>query len=168
VVSAKAMASSSQLVSQPVEIGEDRGTPAAGAAVFFDATKLYSCRVCHSFADMGGPVGPDLGKLDRSPLQIYQSISRPKVVSVNFPALTLKLRDGTNAIGIKNGDTADAVEYFDLSALPPVKRTVIKTEIAETTQIRDAGIYDHTALPFTKQELLDVSAYLGKSAVPAK
>jgi putative heme-binding domain-containing protein len=151
---------------QPVPIGSDAGDPRAGVAIFFDATKLYSCRSCHNYSGAGGPIGPDLAKLGKPSIEIYRSISQPRYAGAAYPAIVLTLRDGARVVGIKRDDTDDAVRVYDVSSVPPVSRRVKKSEIAEVLPVTASGIYDHTALPYSKQDLLDVSVFLGKTASP--
>jgi putative heme-binding domain-containing protein len=148
---------------QPISVGRDTGIPARGAVLFFDPTQMYSCRVCHSFADKGGPIGPDLAKGAKTPEQIYRAISQARVVATDYPAVALALGSGATVVGIESEETADAFVVFDLSSLPPVKRTVPKSQVSGVARITDSGIFDHTALPFTRQDRLDLSAYLGKA-----
>jgi putative heme-binding domain-containing protein len=146
------------------------GIPARGAALFFDPTQMSSCRACHSYRNKGGPVGPDLIDSDKTAEQIYRSISRPKVTAAAYPSVALDMRSGGHVLGVKVGETSDEIVVFDVSSLPPVKRTLLKSDIAQVEAIINTGIYDHTALPFSKQDRLDLGAYLGKSesSPPAK
>jgi putative heme-binding domain-containing protein len=163
--SGKALAGPS---SEPAAVGREKGIPAQGAALFFDPTKLYSCRTCHSYANKGGPIGPDLISVNKTTLAIYQSITRAKMKASGFPPIAIELRDGTRIIGIRSDETDDVLRLFDVSSLPPVKRSVSKSDIKKVSAIEDSGIYDHTALPFSKQDWLDLSAYLGKLDSPAR
>jgi len=153
--------------SEPAAVGREKGIPAHGAALFFDPTKLYSCRTCHSYANKGGPIGPDLISVNKTTLAIYQSITRAKMKASGFPPIAIELRDGTRIIGIRSDETDDVLRLFDVSSLPPVKRSVSKSDIKKVSAIEDSGIYDHTALPFSKQDWLDLSAYLGKADASA-
>jgi putative heme-binding domain-containing protein len=159
--------SSADNSSQPIAIGRGTGTPARGAALFFDPTTLRSCSVCHSRGDKGGPIAPDLAGFGKTPLEIYQSITRPRVATPRFPAVEVRLRDGTRMLGIKSEESDVEFRLFDVSSLPPVERIVPKAEISSISAIDDSGIYDHTKLPFSRQELLDLSAYLGKTPGPS-
>ena len=163
-VSSEGSAGSAALIpsAQPIPVGMDQGTPARGASLFFDPTQISSCRACHSYRNKGGPVGPDLFESGKTAEYIYRSISRPKIASTDYPGLALDLRDGSHLVGVKVGEGSDAFILFDVSTLPPVKRTVLKSEVARASPVNGSGIYDHTALPFSKQNRLDLSAYLGK------
>jgi len=61
---------------------------------------------------------------------------------------------------LRTEDLKGAIRYYDISVLPPVSRQVRKAELAQIKPVA-GGIYDHTALPFTRQQLLDVSALIG-------
>jgi putative heme-binding domain-containing protein len=148
---------------QPVAVGPETGTPARGAALFFDPTRIYSCRACHSFRDKGGPVGPDLSGIDKTPLEIYRSITRPRMATDNLPAILIELRDGTRSQGIQGKEDNGVVQFFDISSIPPVKRSVLRSEIRQVSRIKGTGIYDHRALPYSKQDFVDLSAYLGET-----
>jgi cytochrome c55X len=153
---------------KPVAIGKAQGVPARGAALFFDPTNMQSCRTCHSYGDKGGPVGPDLSTLAKSPLQVFESITRPKVPAAGFVGISVQLRDGTELVGVKGEDAVDTLTVFDLSTVPPIRRNILKTDIASMSQVKDSGVYDHTQLKFPKQAWLDFSAYLGKSESAGK
>jgi putative heme-binding domain-containing protein len=149
--------------SQPVDVGKEKGVPARGSAIFFDATRFDGCRACHSYRDKGGGLGPDLADASGAPLQIYRSITRPRVAAADYPAVSLSMRDGTRIVGVKAGETDGAWQVFDVSSVPPVLRTVRKSEVAEVAVVKNSGIYDHTALHYSKQDLLDLSTFLGKT-----
>ena len=155
-------AGAAEILAQPVAVGPDTGIPARGAALFFDPTRICSCRTCHSYAGKGGPVGPDLSSARRTPLEIFHSISRPHVAADAFPAVALELYDGSRITGIKSEEAEGFIRLFDVASLPPVRRSIRRSGIKTLTASTDSGIYDHTALPYTRQDLLDLSAYLGR------
>lgn len=146
--------------SRPIGVGQDMGIPARGAELFFDATRICGCRACHSFANRGGPVGPDLAGMNKTPAAVYQSIVAPKTAAAGFPAIMLDMRDGQRLLGIRSEEGGAGVVFYDVSSCPPVKRTVDKSEIRELSKIGKGGIYDHTVLRYSKQDLIDLSAYL--------
>jgi putative heme-binding domain-containing protein len=147
--------------SQPISVGEDKGIPARGAELFFDPTRICSCRACHSFANRGGPVGPDLAGMNKTPAAVHRSIVAPKTSAPGFPAISLGLRDGHRLLGIRDEESDAVVVLYDVSSCPPVKRTISKSNIRELPKVGEGGIYDHTALRYSKQDLIDLSAYLG-------
>jgi mono/diheme cytochrome c family protein len=153
----------SSVSSESIAVGSDKGNPRTGAALFFDATKLYSCRSCHNYSGAGGPVGPDLADLGKPAIDVYRSLSHADTASTAYPAILLTLRDGARMVGIKRDETSDALRIYDVSSVPPVSRRVRKSAVANVVSITGAGIYDHTALPYSKQELLDVSSFLGRA-----
>ena len=152
--------------STPVEIGKDQGVPESGANIFFDATRLHGCSDCHSYDKKGGPVGPDLRSLDMTPLAVFRSISQSSPVPADYPAVTLTMRDGTRVTGIRAEESPDTLRLFDVSSEPPVLRTILKADIANRSAITDVGIFDHATLGYSKAQLLDLSAFLGKTSSP--
>jgi mono/diheme cytochrome c family protein len=161
---AAAQAAAAQALSTPVAIGKDQGVPDSGAKIFFDATRLHGCSDCHSYDKKGGPVGPDLRSLDITPLAVFRSISHSSPVPADYPAVTLMLRDGSRLTGIRAEESPDTLRLFDVTSGPPVLRTISKADIANRFAITDVGIFDHATLGYSKSELLDLSAFLGKTS----
>ena len=148
--------------SQPVAVGTEHGVAARGAELFFDPTRIGSCRTCHSYANKGGPVGPDLSNDHKTRLQVLQCLTHPRLAAAAFPTLSLQLRDGTRVIGIASEETADFIRVFDVGSLPPVRRSLRKSDVKSRATVTDSGVYDHAELHYTRQELLDLSAFLGR------
>ena len=153
---------------QPVAIGSEKGSPAAGYAVFYDATQAHSCRTCHSYRQNGGPIGPDLAGLEKSTLEIFQILSRPGASNPAYPAVTVTLKNEARQnkarfSGIKRDETGTILRLVDATSLPPVTYSLLKSEIAAVVPADTAG-FDHTALPYGKQDLLDAAAFLGRPA----
>jgi putative heme-binding domain-containing protein len=170
---ASAQTSSAQrLVSAPsseaIRVGDEgTGIPARGLEAFFDATRLESCRTCHSYNGKGGPMRPDLATVARQPEEIYHTLTNPNESSRAFPAIDVTMRDGSKLQGIMREENGDVLVLFDVSSLPLVIRTIPKAHIASVMPTKSRGLTDHTSLRYQKQELLDLSALLGQSAAPA-
>jgi mono/diheme cytochrome c family protein len=163
---AVAQVAAAQAVSRPVAIGKDQGVPASGAKIFFDATRLHGCSDCHSYDKKGGPVGPDLRSLDMTPLAVFRSISQSSPMPADYPAVALMMRDGSRLTGISAEESPDSLRLFDVSSDPPVLRTILKADITNRSAITDVGIFDHATVGCSKSELLDLSAFLGKTSSP--
>lgn len=147
--------------SKPIAVGSEQGVPARGAALFFDPTRIGSCRACHSFENKGGFVGPDLSTLGRTSVQVLESLTHAKQASAAFPAAKFKFTDGSELVGVKGESTGNTVVIYDIASLPPVKRSVPRSDIRESSDVAGSGIYDHAALKLSRQDMLDLSAYLG-------
>ena len=143
----------------PVAVGRGKGTPAQGANVFFDATRLASCRTCHTYKGRGGPLGVDLATLHETPEQVLSSITRAKLASRDFPVVAITTLSGEKLTGIRGKDTPDTLQVFDVT-IPPVRRSFQRAQLASVA-VSDRGIFDHTKLGLTHQQLLDVAALLG-------
>jgi putative heme-binding domain-containing protein len=144
-----------------------RGDPVAGEAVFFMRGSARSCSVCHAVEGRGGSVGPDLmAKVARqSPKQIFQKIIVVPHRSADKAYQTVRLttKTGTILTGIKSGETATDVFFYDTSSLPPVLRTIPKTDIAASARQQSSVMPNDYASRLTLQQLLDVVAFLKRA-----
>jgi putative heme-binding domain-containing protein len=144
-----------------------RGNASAGERVFFSRDSVRSCSVCHSIEGRGGNVGPDLmSKISgMSPKQLFQKIIVVPHRSSDpaYRTVQLTTRTGTIFTGIKSGETKEAVLFYDTSSLPPVLRTILKSDIAASAQQQGTIMPNDYASRLTLQQLIDVVAFL-KSA----
>jgi putative heme-binding domain-containing protein len=144
-----------------------RGDPAAGEATFF-ARGARSCYVCHSVGGRGGSVGPELTPkvTGMSPREIFQRIiivpHRSSDPAYATTRLTTKV--GTIFTGIKAGETEDAIRFYDTSVLPPLLRTIPRSDIVESEAHDRAVMPSDYASRLTLQQLLDIVSFLKSSA----
>jgi putative heme-binding domain-containing protein len=133
----------------------------AGIARYVSAR---SCSVCHSVEGRGGSVGPDLMTkvAGQSPKQVFQKIIVVPHRSADKAYQTVRVTTKTGSIltGIKSGETADAVFFYETSSLPPVLRTIPKADIATSTRHHGSVMPNDYASRLTLQQLLDVVAFL--------
>lgn len=131
----QSLATASADVAAPV--ATDTATPAApdlasatpaehqrGRELFFDPTREARCAACHRLNGIGAAVGPDLVK--SAAIKISDG---PRVIKYGRPRAvrTVILKDGDKFPGIaveRNG-----TRYYDLSALPPVLRSLTQADI---------------------------------------
>jgi putative heme-binding domain-containing protein len=147
------------------------GDPAAGERLFFGSA-FYSCHRCHAFGGRGGSVGPDLAARVASlaPREVFQRIvvvphrrTDPKYVTVQIRTTGGLLMDG-----IKAGETADVVNFYDTATLPPVLRVIKKSEIIETNVRSRASVMPQDyAMRLSLQQLLDIVTFLKSTSAPA-
>src|SRR5712671_2808064 len=114
--------------SEPVAVGEGTGTAARGAGLFFDATRLASCRTCHSYDEKGGPIGSDTSLLGMTPADVYSKLTHPRFAAAGYPVVSLVLRNGYRMAGVRDEETADSLSVFDVSSLPPIRRNFMKAD----------------------------------------
>ena len=151
-----------QSAPRPAESGL-RGDAAAGETAFFRPQRAYSCAVCHSVNGRGGRVGPDLAQkaASKSARELFEKIvlapHRLKDVAYAPSRLTTKLEVLT---GIKAGETPDVVRFYDTRALPPVLRTIDKSDVVSLTTMPGSVMPTDYASRFTLQELLDIVAFV--------
>jgi putative heme-binding domain-containing protein len=145
-----------------VETAEPKLTAQAarGRELFFDMAQPGYCAACHSFRNLGGPVGPDLAAIGKTaPQQIYESMAHPAAGNPAYPTVRAKTRDGEAFIGIERDDRDDAIRVYDLSSLPPVLRSIPKSDVTAEAAIA----YDHHLSSLPDQTIADLIAFL-KSA----
>lgn len=140
-----------------------RGDPSAGEVMFF-ARGARSCYVCHSVGGKGGNVGPELTPkvAALSPREIFQRIIVVPHRSSDPAYATSRLttRVGQIITGIKSGETADAVQFYDTSSLPPILRTIPKKDIVEVEAHGTSAMPSDYASRLTLQQLLDIVSFL--------
>ncbi len=85
------------------------------------------------------------------------------MASVGYPAIRITMIGGSTDVGIKSEENNDTLSYYDVSAPLPILRNVLKSEVENVEPLTGSGIYDHTALPYGRQDQLNVCAFLGKT-----
>lgn len=150
----------------PTPVGGLRGDPAAGEMAFYRPQRAHSCFVCHSVNGRGGRVGPDLAQraADKSARDLFEKIVvAPHRLNDRAYApsrLTTKLEVLT---GIKAGETDEVVRFYDTRSLPPILRTISKTDVVSLMTVAGSVMPTDYASRFSLQELLDIVAFV-KSA----
>jgi len=136
----------------------------AGSAIFFDATRPAGCALCHSYKDEGGPVGPDLAGVAKwMPRDIYQGMVKPTAPNPDYPVVSVTTDDGKIMTGILKQTTDAVVQFYDLSAVPPVLRSVYGAKIGTAP---GTAPYAHDLTGYSKDDLAALITFL-KSADPA-
>jgi putative heme-binding domain-containing protein len=136
----------------------------AGSDLFFDETRAGSCSACHSYGGAGGPVGPDLAMIaDKTPREIYQRLTRPSAADSDYPTVTVTLKSGGTYSGVQRDHRRDAIHIYDLSSVPPVLRTVQKSDIAKIEPLKDAA-YRHDLSGLSAQQLLELVSFIKSGA----
>lgn len=146
--------------------GQLRGNAAAGEAIFF-ARGARSCHVCHSVGGRGGSVGPALSTkvASLSPREVLQRIILVPHRAGDPAYATMRLTTNVGAIlsGIKAAETDEVVHFYDTSTLPPILRTLPKSEIANEEPLSASAMPSDYASRLTLQQLLDLVTFLKSS-----
>ena len=127
-----------------------------GQEMFTNAKKGVACKTCHSLAGMGTAIGPDLtnmasnGSLHSIVMTMHMTMTehvyRIKTAVSSFP-------------GILKQQVGDKVEYYDLSQIPPVLRTLYAKQIV-LAERDETWRHPPAKANYTPQELADVIGFL--------
>lgn len=125
-------------VSMPTEKSVD--TPdehKRGRDLFFDLTRESRCSVCHRLNGNGTAVGPDITKV-----VAINVADGPQVLRYGRPRTvrTVVLKQGERFAGVVAERTASNTRVYDLSATPPVMRSLLNTEV---TSIQRQSTWRH-------------------------
>lgn len=144
----------------PAVRAQDKAAPTPqierGRELFANAKKGVACKTCHQLGGIGTAVGPDLTNMASNGsvhsivmtmhMTMTEHVYRVKTAVSSFPGI-LKQKYG------------DRVEYYDLSYIPPVLRTLTNKEIVSVE--RDEKWRHPPALAhYSPQELADIIAFL--------
>jgi len=147
-------------LSLPVVLAQDKAAPTPqierGRELFTNSKKGVACKTCHSLAGIGTAIAPDLTNMATNGsvhsivmtmhMTMTENVYRVKTATTSFPGL-LKAKNGNQ------------VEYYDMSQIPPVLRTLYTNQIISAE--RDEKWRHPPALAnYNTQELADVIGFL--------
>ena len=131
---------------------------AKGKELFIEA----QCAACHRYGDLGGMVGPDLTAVaTRFKRQdILESSTEPsKVLSEQYMNTAIETKDGKVVVGRIAEETPEKV-VIRPKPLEPETVTVLKSEIESRSLSKTSPMPAGLLNTFTKDEILDLLAYL--------
>ena len=101
-------------------------------------------------------MGPDVSKVSRERLIAAIRSTQSRQVRA------VRLKDGESFPAVMGSEDAGFVQVFDLTAAPPVRRTLEKAEIASLTP----GAWNHqsVAAGYSQEQLLDIAEYISWAA----
>lgn len=127
-----------------------------GHDLFLKSPKGTPCATCHSMAGVGTAVGPDLknltalatprGMVAAMQMQMTENVQLVKTKDASFP-------------GIQKQKQGDQVQIWDLSATPPVLRTLTSQDIVSMNRDTQWKHPPATA-DYSSQELADIIGFL--------
>lgn len=121
------------------------------------------CSSCHSMRGEGGAAGPDLSQIGTrfSNKDILESIIDPsKVISDQYAATILTLKDGSTIYGRLKNEEKDKYYIATNPFAPQSAEVVLKKDVAEK-KLSDVSImFPGTINRLNKEELKDLLAYM--------
>ena len=138
------------------------GEPDRGRELFFDAADDLNCAQCHRTRGMGAEVGPDLsGLADRPARQILRDIVLPGARLSSRPALfELTTVAGERLMVLKAGEQEQRIRFYDVTALPPVRRTLRRNQVESLEPQPGSPMPDTYGQRYTLKQLLDLISFL--------
>jgi putative heme-binding domain-containing protein len=143
-----------------ITLKDGEGNASAGERVFFHP-KGAGCYKCHRIDNRGGMVGPDLSFIARSSNRdkLIESILDPsKEIAPMYTAWKVLTRDGKERIGLLLGETFDS--FVMIGDVHGKIEKIHRTQIEERTALTKSLMPDDLANQMTKQEFLDLLAFL--------
>ncbi|MGA2883179.1 MAG: c-type cytochrome [Bryobacteraceae bacterium] len=127
-----------------------------GRELFTNAKKGVACKTCHSLAGIGTAIGPNLTNMASN--GSVHSIVMTMHMTMTEHVYRVKT-NGASFPGILHQKYGDKVEYYDLSEIPPVLRTLYNNQIVSLE--RDQKWRHPPAMAnYSAQELADVISFL--------
>jgi cytochrome c2 len=147
-------------LSLPAVQAQDKAAPTPqierGRELFTNAKKGVACKTCHQLGGIGTAIGPNLTNMASN--GSVHSIVMTMHMTMTEHVVLVKTK--TNSFpGILKQQYSDRFEYYDLSVIPPVLRTLYGNQIISAE--RDEKWRHPPAMAnYTAQELADVIAFL--------
>jgi len=122
---------------------------ARGMDLFFDSK---GCGSCHSMGGRGTAIGPDLSHVPEE--RLLRGIHATQSTRVRL----VKLKDGESFPASGVVEEGGFVRVFDITAVPPVSRTLEKAEIESIT----TGNWSHQSVVagYPPEQIADIVAYV--------
>ncbi len=135
------------------------GDVESGRRLFANAEKTQ-CVKCHRMGEAGEPIGPELTGVGSrfSRIHVIESILDPsRAILPSYQAASVVLRDGRVLVGLKLGETQEAVTYADNQGKRhELQRADIEQVEPQRQSIMPAGLEK----TWTTDEFVDLVAYL--------
>jgi len=133
-----------------------------GKSLFFDSGNDYNCGSCHKVRGVGGEVGPDLtGVQQKKTRDLFRDIVLPSyAVAPGRELLIITTMTGERIEALKVSEDNSQIKAYDVGSLPPVLRTVPKTQIQKREIEKRSGMPQKYGEIYTLKQLLDIIAYL--------
>jgi putative heme-binding domain-containing protein len=121
------------------------------------------CAACHAVRGTGGKVGPDLSAV-AGQTDLLKRITSPAEKSDSAYALiSVTAKDGRVVTGVKRRETEDAIQVYDVSAMPPVSRSIAKEDVSKVEATGRSAMPADFGKRLTPKQLADLTAFLRAS-----
>jgi putative heme-binding domain-containing protein len=136
----------------------------AGFEAGHDVFQNY-CAACHAFRGTGGKVGPDLNAAAIADAQKLTSrVLAPASKSDSpYAIITVTAKNNRTVTGVLRQEDKESMQIYDVSALPPVSRTVEKGDVQSVDHTGRSAMPGDFAKKLTPRQIVDLIAFLKQS-----
>ncbi|MFV1995009.1 MAG: HEAT repeat domain-containing protein, partial [Verrucomicrobiales bacterium] len=136
----------------------ESGDAGRGKALF--ETGMGACITCHVVGGAGRAVGPELSRIGRirTGRDLLESILYPSAtLARDFEPFEIKTRGGETLLGVIQSESADTVQFLDVSGIP---RPLARSEILEIRPGAVSLMPQGLDQAMTPEQLVDLVVYL--------
>ncbi len=130
------------------------------------------CAACHAIRGTGGKVGPDLSVIageSRGGLRLdgagqdgllKRIVSPAEKSDSAYALISVTTKDERVVTGVKRRETDELIQVYDVSALPPVSRSIAKEDVGTITATGRSAMPGDFGKRLTPKQLADLVAFL--------
>jgi putative heme-binding domain-containing protein len=118
------------------------------------------CAACHAIRGTGGKVGPDLSAIAGQEDLSKRIVSPAAKSDSAYALITVTTKDGRVITGVKRRETDEVIQVYDVSALPPVSRSITKEDVGKVAATGQSAMPADFGKRLTPKQLADLIAFL--------
>jgi putative heme-binding domain-containing protein len=118
------------------------------------------CAACHAIRGTGGKVGPELSAVAAQEGLRKRIVSPPEKSDSAYALITVTAKDGRIVTGVKRRETDEVIQVYDISATPPVSRSIAKEDIGKVETTGRSAMPGDFGKRLSEKQLADLVAFL--------
>jgi putative heme-binding domain-containing protein len=120
------------------------------------------CAACHAFRGTGGKVGPDLNSAAIADAQKLTTriLTPPAKSDSPYQLIVVTTKNNRTVTGVRRREDGDSIQVYDVSALPPVSRTIEKGDVFNVSETHTSAMPGDFTKRLTPKQIVDLVAFL--------
>jgi putative heme-binding domain-containing protein len=118
------------------------------------------CAACHAIRGTGGKVGPDLSAVAGQNDLVKRIVSPEAKSDSAYALITVTAKDGRVVTGVKRRETDEVIQVYDVSASPPVSRSISKDDVSKVETTGRSAMPGDFGKRLSQKQLADLVAFL--------